>query len=922
MRANKLFLTALALPLAFAACTNEELVEISQPQVEVNKVVGDELVAQGAVVNLVEDVNSRYSGGFDGTDKLGLAWWNNPKSVSKPTITDAQNVTDYKYQSTDGKIYNNLLLQKNMQSGAFEVNGDIYAGAYFVYFPYKALGGVKPLESDYTDFVQKEKYVLSGEGKLWSNGWMENSLHLSHKMLTKEDEMEIDGFNVNIDAQPVSAVNSIAVSTSLGDKGDYDDNLVNLINVEKITITSPAKSFAVKATVNQHNLPVLQPATIVNGEVVKTRLENTVEALKEKIPSKDADKILNIASGSKKNSISTVLGYADKNIADNHFAVLYTFTGTKMTAAQTATIQVVTNVGTFTYNSTAEDQPNYEAVDKLSKALKGQVYNDNGDVWNIDGYNSTLPYITLSLDLNDMVLDTEVSSAAEWVALMPFLAAADEKTATVTLTNDIQFGGKIGDEVQPDFALPEGVKVTVEGGYEITFAGEQEIAQDFVSKVDINVAEDATLNVDTEVVFESANIVNKGTINVEEDAVIKGFEAGKELTNATGVVNCVGEIVENIEIINDNGTIEVTYNKSYINHDDAGIITGVLDGNDAEISKDPVAAIDRMLGLERTSAVNCNQLTLKNFELEFGDKTSPWSDVYCEIGASTFNDINLILENSSLTSATTQMTVKNISATNSPINGKFWVTENLESEGSTLAGEFDVDGDLVVENAVLSGAYDVQLNAILNAVTVNKGSEIDVTGDLTINPVSNITRSTLTANNVTIEGSSKAVTFKGTELEAKGTVTINAAQLKLTRDKEKVGSITTYYPSTILAYGKIENENGGKVTKETDCTTTENYAQILEQEALKEKQTAAQNAVNRMTAKPKNYVELVATLNSYVTVQAYVDAHKLGSANPLPVGEFVGMMQDENITINFGSITENDIKLFEKTLEFSIKFHQ
>ena len=117
MRTKHLFMAALAFPLVFAACNNEELVLENQQQVEQGKVVGNELIAHSATVNLVEGVESRYSGGgFDGTDRLGLAWWNNPTKADK-TIYDAQSTTSFKFPDATGKIYNNALVKKDMETG-------------------------------------------------------------------------------------------------------------------------------------------------------------------------------------------------------------------------------------------------------------------------------------------------------------------------------------------------------------------------------------------------------------------------------------------------------------------------------------------------------------------------------------------------------------------------------------------------------------------------------------------------------------------------------------------------------------------------------------------------------------------------------------------------------------------------------------
>lgn len=924
MRTKHLFLAALALPLAFAACNNEELVLENQPQVEQTKVVGNELIAHGATVNLVEGVESRYSGGgFDGTDRLGLAWWNNPTKADK-TIYDAQSTTSFTHADATGKIYNNALVQKNMETGDFFVNGDIYAGAYFVYFPYQRVGKVQPLTVDYTNYPQTEAYTRANV----ADKQMEHALHLSHKMLLSDEAVDAD-FNVNISTQPVRAASAIGVLTNLGSKGDYTDAMIETIELKSVTISANKVKFTTKATIDQNALPVA--VLDVNDEF---DAQATADQIVEAIYNGNV-----LKSKTQKASMTTLVNF-DNNIADENIVLLYSYPAAVSGKSTTASIIVETNVGTFTYNSTDEDAPNYEAIVKLLQYANGEVEmgvdaEGNPIYFGFDKYNAKNATLSLTLDLEDMVLDTEVATAAEWNALMPFLAAAGDEEVTVTLTDNIQFGGEIDEVAQPDFTLPAGVKVTAEGAYSITFAGEQVIEDEFVSNVDINVAKDATLTVESE--FTSADIVNKGTINVQEGAKIIGNAANKTLTNAEGVVNCDGEIQTNIEIVNTDGIINVTYKKSYVAHDGNGIIAGTLDTNVTKINDDPVAAIYQMIRDDAYAAVKCNQLTLKNFELAYGDKTSPWSTEKYQIGAGSFNGINLILENSSLASTTTEMYINNLKATNSPINGIFHVTGNLETEGETLAGTYTVDGDMSVasaaveggytvtgdfkaENAELEGTYNAN-DVVLNAVIVAKNTEINATGDLTINPVSTITRATLNANNVMIEGSTKAVTLKGTNMTALGNVTINAANLKLTNDKEKVGNETTLYPSKVIAYGKIENENGGKVNKEAGCTTTEDYAEVLAQEALKADQDAMQEYVDNMTSNPTNYVELADQLKAYaqlsdITAHPEYNAVKFAKLMKTYFVDKNGLDFEYNDTY----YTESNIKLFEILIGKKIVF--
>ena len=156
MKTKQLLMAALALPMAFAACTNDEIVEINNvPQLESEKIIGEKLIADGAFIKFAEDAKSRVTNNaFDKNDKLGFAWFNNPKNNGE-TIFDAQATKGYAY-ATEPYIYSNLLVQKNDED-IFEANGEIYAGAHFIYYPYKPIGIKKELNVDY---IQKIYYLI------------------------------------------------------------------------------------------------------------------------------------------------------------------------------------------------------------------------------------------------------------------------------------------------------------------------------------------------------------------------------------------------------------------------------------------------------------------------------------------------------------------------------------------------------------------------------------------------------------------------------------------------------------------------------------------------------------------------------------------------------------------------------------------
>ena len=811
MRTKQLMMAALALPLAFAACTNEEIVENNIPQLGSEKVVGAKLIANGASINLIEDAQSRITnGGFDGNDKLGLAWFNNPVEKNG-TILGTQNSEAFTWATNH--IYNNYLAQKN-EAGDFAINGEIYAGAYFVYYPYKKVGQGSQLKFE----CSKKQDATLLTDRQTKDEHMSKSLNLSQRMILTGEEAD-ENFKLNIQAAPANTMNAFVVRPILVKEGTaYEEvkDLLSGVKITKVTIQTNEAVFATTATVNPLKL---SEAQFRDG---KFNADDTRASVDKAVLEDGA-----LEYGEHVKSISTEVGYAN-NLAEDQLSdiLVYTFATKEPTKALTSSKTIViieTNVGKFTY-----EHPN------LLAALNKAVDKDGKEVKTFINSVGALKLLEVNLDLQDLVMNSPIKTADQWNQTMKFYAAQGNdvkvKVSKLTFT-----------EAEP-MTLPTNINVTVTSG-DITFeSGVQTIGQEFETSGNITVASGATLNLNADVTAKS--LTNKGNTNVNAIlttdnftnnmktfiAADKGISGSTEANNFvnTGVIDCAGNIGGTHPIAN-TGIIKVTYGATVVNHDGKGTIEGVLDATtNAEIANNPVKAIWQMsMANTDYSQVKCNSLRLIGFNLTEGDTYKDWSGNSYAIALNSFAGINVQLVNSTL-------------KINDENTDKTFEFHALNLEGSSVKGNVNLVGTF---NAVEASSVIGNISA--NQVTVE---ESNVTGNLNATKMNigltkstvsgNLTsKGTITLNESTVEGDAKGtnVTIEATssiegDVTATKNLTVNnstvTGKLTVTEKLNITGSTVTAATESTSANITAENSTlVGEFTgntsdvKLTNCTT-------------------------------------------------------------------------------------------------------
>lgn len=734
MKTKQLLMAAFAMPIAFVACTNDEIVEMNNlPQLESERIVGAEMIADGATIEIVSDAESRVTNGnWDSTDRLGLAWWNNPESLGGK-ITDKQNTKNYQYATADDgvKIYNNYLAQYNGKS--FEVYGEVYAGAYFVYYPYAKIGNGAQLSTitskKYNPYVQTKKVEDSEKDANLVDFMTSEPLHVSHKMRLTANDVD-ENLQLNVHAKPTNTMNAFVIQPSVETTGDAYEAIKGFLSdiaITQVDVTVDEPVFATNADVNAYYLPETKskPGQPIANNDLKAAFVNR----------SGSEQVLTVNDVKK---ITTQVKY-ENSLADEDLANIFAFTfATKKPSNDLtkATIVITTNVGTFEYTYNKEDEVGAKMLGKLNGTADNAFMNTTGIASKLE----------VVLDLKDLKLKPTANGPAAWNLLMKLYEATGVETipqitvSNMTFTNDIPM------------YLPEGKDVTAKG--DITFEGNQTIPGALTVTKKITVAEGAiltigtedvtaenivvngTLNLDAEVT--ATTITNNGTINVNADLTTEEFTnnadatvniaKGIEITASTtyanaGTIDIKGTITGEV---NNTGEIIVTYNEAQVAHSGAGIVRGVLDATEGTgfIAEDnQVLAIYQMID-NTNSKVKCNALELIGFNLTEGDQYQVWGSDPLIFTANKFNGIDVKLVNSTLqANEASTFYFDELELNGSTITGKVVATGNMEaSNNSEVTG--DIDANAITANA-LTVTGDVKATSGNVSLT-----ESTVTGDV------------------------------------------------------------------------------------------------------------------------------------------------------------------------------------------------
>ena len=142
MRLKHVLFSSLFLSAAFVACTNEELIDVQTPSVNVEDAIS---LGEGVTISAYmgadtkayfDKVGNGVKGLWEDTDEIGAAWYN---KVAKGGINDEGEVVTptpfTSFQSNERFAYDKAVGQYGAQ---FVSWSNIMAGAYVLYYPYES----------------------------------------------------------------------------------------------------------------------------------------------------------------------------------------------------------------------------------------------------------------------------------------------------------------------------------------------------------------------------------------------------------------------------------------------------------------------------------------------------------------------------------------------------------------------------------------------------------------------------------------------------------------------------------------------------------------------------------------------------------------------------------------------------------------
>lgn len=549
-----MILTAMALPLVFAGCNNDDFGLTEQPSQELETVIGAKIASHGMTISTTGADTRLDRLGWEKGDRLGIAW---VTAMTGEDITDEQYPIDWSTFATltDSKIYANHMFEYS--GSGFGYYGDVYEGAYFAYWPFTKLGQVGEME-----------FTLNNEQKIASSEafYFKNALSISAiDSINARDEIGTFFIKEGVSKtfKLVQVANGISVNTKFVGTED-----VNNLKISEVKVITTGKDlFTTSATLNPHKLPSAEykTATPTVYDAEKTAEKMTLAEL----IGTGSDKAL--VMGTAAEEISTKV---DMALGTANTVGILTFPTAKESVTATD-VQIEVSVvdaedvpqGKFViaYNAEADanGKANNDALSKLAALLNGG-YTQNGVTYSLQEFNTTYFNIPMNLMMSDFQSEKtwEVADAEGWNKAVAEINALGINSATIALSENLTFS----ETVNPLF--PTKAELTVTGGKAMTIKGQATISKNVKTQADaamgyilvkgaeLTIAEDAVVQVNAITVEGILNV--NGTI--ENDAVTGADKITiAKSASVAGVMNlgAKGIIEASVTITNDN-VINVT----------------------------------------------------------------------------------------------------------------------------------------------------------------------------------------------------------------------------------------------------------------------------------------------------------------------------------------------------------------------------
>lgn len=578
MKTKHLIWAALAFPVIFAACSNEDFIT------ETNSPIANGKVIDGIKFTITkgEDaVNTRLNkDGWENGDIVGLA---------------------YKIGS-DQNVYTNHALKYDKAGDFFASSSLIYEGEHFAYFPFDENHlSVKPLKVE----LAKEQTVGKENDMIWKGGFSISAL----EELTKKNG---SGYGKNAEFVLERLTNTLQLKVKAGNVGDIVPADIKLKSVK--VATNGTAPFVQSVTVDPTRLPnVVHDAESALGKdasaaEIATAKATDMTATKTEMALAGiygaSDKALNYTEAAQ--SIQTAIS-GDASIASEYPVNLLMFPTVDATSTATnLTITIVTNYGTVeiakddatdgTETEKAIRNANNEAIGKLAALLSGEGHTVGGKTYKLSEVNSAPLALSFAVDMTKATMsevniasDTELAEAIKIAtnvtsvskfnitdnvtadlskipANVVTIDVADGKTLKVSgeVNHNITFTATGGDDTDGQVEVPAGSTLTIDAKFPDT---REVVMQNLVNWGTIEIGKYGTLTLNGTANINHSVITNKGALTLESDAALTNDKAGA----AEGHPECTGKL-DNYGAIN--GTTAVMVNKGEL-HQRGTIADGI-----------------------------------------------------------------------------------------------------------------------------------------------------------------------------------------------------------------------------------------------------------------------------------------------------------------------------------------------------------
>lgn len=799
---TKFYLGALCLPLAFAACTNEEFESPINSSLENRGSIDVVLTAEKPAVGLDTRMSIDENNNFlweAGTDMIGAALVD---GASENSVGD--------------NVYVNypFVADANGQSSTFTGKSSMTQGLYFFYYGYQDVldRGKLPLNMPVQEYDPAQEKTAIQQASTY--------MKMISPIVKLEDGVkyaEVDQYNLNLAFANLYTMVKVNISSKNIPTGVTP-------SVTKVTLDGNAGSGS--TFVNKANAKLTASTGIADAGILELTDAGTLDADKQATALVELEEM--ITNGSTSGIYQDVTCGA---------SVLNVKEGCNLSSDGEVALYILAPKGTYTNLILTVETSEGVYTRTVTKAAGIELGN------NIQPIAADLDFAQDGTGNVTLPASFSIASTEEWTSAVDFMTAHAvgylNKTVTFTLTKDITIDNL------PVFNLK------IDGGKTLTLKKDYTInannaAQFTGSNVTLGVAEGATLTVTADPTSFTA-IKNYGTLNVTGTSVSKKItNLGQMNINAdaaftAGIDN--GQEKSGNTVPEVSGTINISKGKT------ATISSAALNNivGDVNIAADAILKIATASENKLKGTITINGKLQKD---QSGAMTNNGTiDNYGTLACPVTNNGLIIVEKNSISDKTNAT----ISGTGSIKVIDVTTFSALQSSQDRASQQYNITGGTVtteVNNAVEYTAADI---SVIDNITLNGGewTLADATGTSTTSKDIAVPTNaeSLTLKVATLKGNGKTLANKNIYVEGvssiAGGATISGCNLNMaegsslsvgngvtvnglasTTQTATINGALTVKAGAKMYFGEVTVGQKGKVIVEGDLNATVNCAEF------------------------------------------------------------------------------------------------